>query len=151
MKALVAVELQLRSDLSFLPAHSQPDGIQNKIYGLLRSCSVRNNAVVIQIPDHGKIQHALFGMDVRDIRYPLAVWFVRLKLPIQEIFVLMELLAHLDPLPPSANLCQKVIFSHDSQDRLGIMVDAPLFQPQPHPPVTVSLITMFLLFPNDIC
>ena len=90
-------------------------------------------------------------MDVRDIRYPLAVWFVRLKLPIQEIFVLMELLAHLDPLPPSANLCQKVIFSHDSQDRFGIMVDAPLFQPQPHPPVTVSSITMFLLFTNDIC
>ena len=55
------------------------------------------DAVVIEVPDHRQIQHALFGVDVGDVRYPLAVGFIRIKLPVQQILVLVDLLPQLPP------------------------------------------------------
>ena len=71
LKALVAVELQLRSGPLFLPLHGQTNGVQNQVHRLLRCSFISYDAVVIEVPDHGQVQHALLGVDVRDIRYPL--------------------------------------------------------------------------------
>ena len=43
------------------------NGIQDQIHRLPGAGFVGYNAVVIEIPDHGQIQHALLGMDVGDI------------------------------------------------------------------------------------
>ena len=69
LKALVAVELQLRSDRLFLPLHGQTNSVQNQIHRLLSSGLVSHDAVVIEIPDHGQVQYALLGVDVGDVRY----------------------------------------------------------------------------------
>ena len=103
MKALVAVELQLRSGLLFYLLHSKMNGIQHQVHGLFCSGFVSHNGVVIEIPDHGQIQDTLLGVDVGDVRYPFAVGPVRMKLPVQKIFVLVYLLPHLLPFPASAD------------------------------------------------
>ncbi len=64
---MVAVELQLRSDFLFLLLHCQTNGVQNQIHRLFRSSFVGHNAVVIEIPDYGQVQHALFGVDIKDV------------------------------------------------------------------------------------
>ena len=82
LKALVAVELQLLSGPLFLLFHCQMNGIQDQIHRLPGAGFVGYNAVVIEIPDHGQIQHALLGMDVGDICYPFAVGLIRMKIPV---------------------------------------------------------------------
>ena len=151
LKALVAVELQLRSDRLFLPLHGQPDGIQDKIHCLLSSGLVSHDAVVIEIPDHGQVQYALLGVDVGDVRYPFAVGPVRMELPVQQILVLVYLLSHLLPFSPAADLGEQIIFLHDSQHGFGIAEDILAFQPQPHPPVAVGTEAAFPLLCDDLC
>lgn len=46
----------------------------------LRFC--RPQCYVIEIPDHGQVQHALPGVNVRDVRYPFAVWLACVKVPV---------------------------------------------------------------------
>ena len=89
MKALVTVELQLCSD--FLFPLSCPYRVQHKIHCLLRSGLVGNDAVIIQIPDDGKIQYTLPGMDIRNIRRPLPVRSVGMKILFPEILVFMQM------------------------------------------------------------
>lgn len=106
IESLVAVELQLRGDFLSLFLHSQPDRVQNKIYRLLCCSLVGHDAVVIQIPDHGQIQHPLLGVDIRNICDPFAVRSVSMELPFQQIFALVHLLAQIYPLPATAYLRQ---------------------------------------------
>ena len=80
LKALVAVELQLRSDSLFLFLHCQPDRVQNKIAGLPGCCLIGHDAVVIQITDHRQIQHTLLGLDIGYIRYPFYVRLISTEL-----------------------------------------------------------------------
>ena len=98
LKALVAVELQLRSDSLFLFLHRQPDRIQHKIDRLSGRCLVSYNAVVIQIPDYGQIQYTLLRMDVGDVRDPFCIRPVCPELSVQQILVLMYLLSKVNPL-----------------------------------------------------
>lgn len=95
----VAVELQLLSDLLFYLLHGKMNGIQYQIHCLFRSGFVSHNAIVIEIADHGQIQYTLLGANVGDVRDPFAVGSVRMELPVQQILVLVCLLAHLNPLP----------------------------------------------------
>lgn len=104
LKALVAVELQLRSDSLFLFFHRQPDRIQHKIDRLSGRCLVSYNAVVIQIPDYGQIQYTLLRMDVGDVRDPFCIRPVCPELSVQQILVLMYLLSKVNPLPATADL-----------------------------------------------
>ncbi len=83
LKALVAVELQLRSDCLFLAHRSQVDGTQHQIHRLLGSSLVSYDAVVVEVTDHGQIQHTLLGLDIRNIGYPFAVGSVCVKLPVE--------------------------------------------------------------------
>ena len=73
MKALVAVELQLRSDPLFLTLHGQANGVQNQIDCLLCCSFVSYDAVVVEVPDHRQVQYALIGVDIRDVRYPFVL------------------------------------------------------------------------------
>ena len=82
-KEKVAVELQLHSDFLFLLLHCQTNGVQNQIHRLFRSGFVGHNAIVIEIPNHGQVQHALPGVNVRDVRYPFAVWLACVKVHVQ--------------------------------------------------------------------
>ena len=97
------MELQLRSDPLFLALHCQADGVQNQIHRLLCSGFVGHDAVVVEVPDHGQVQYTLLGVDVGDVRYPFAVGLVRMKLPVEQIPVLVDLLPHLLPFPASAD------------------------------------------------
>ena len=146
---MVAVELQLRSDPLFLLFHCLMNGIQNQIHCLLGSSLVGDDAVVIEVPDYGKVQHTLLGVDVGDVCYPFAVGFVRMELPVQQILVLVYLLPHLLPFPAAADLREQIIFLHDSQHSFGIAEDIPAFQPQPHPPVAVGAEAAFPLLCDE--
>ena len=113
----------------FLLLHGQTNGVQDQVHCLFRSCFVGHNAVVIEVPDHGKIQHALFGVDIRDIRYPFAVWLVCVKVPVQQILVLVYLLPQLLPFPAAAYLREKIILLHNPQHSFGIAENILAFQP----------------------
>ena len=91
LKALVAVELQLRSDSLFLVFHRQPDRIQYKIDRLFGCCLVSYNAIVIQIPDDRQIQYPLLRMDVGDVRNLFRIRPVCPELSVQQILVLIPI------------------------------------------------------------
>lgn len=129
LKALVAVELQLRSDPLFLFLHCQADGVQDQIHRLPCPGLVGHNAVVVEIADHGQVQYTFSCMDVRDVRDPFAVYPVCVKISIQKIFILMKLLAHLSPLSAAADLRQQIILFHDPQHRFGVVENVLSFQP----------------------
>ena len=57
--------------------------------------------------------HALFGVDIGDIRYPFAVWPVHMKSLIEQILP-VYLLLHLLLFSAAANLEQPAKLSHDS-------------------------------------
>ena len=61
-------------------------------------------AVIVQILDHRQIQHAFFGVDIRDISNPFCVRAICPKLTGKKIFVLVYLLSKIDPLSASTNL-----------------------------------------------
>ena len=146
LKALVAVELQLCGDLLLFSAYCLSDGVQHQVHRLLCCSFVGHNTVVIQISDHGQVQHTLFGVDVRDVRYPFAVWCFGVKVSVEKILVFVYLLAHLLPLSVAANLCQQAVFLHDTQDGFGVVINPfAVFQPLPHPSVTVSVKAFALL------
>ena len=71
MESLVTVELQLRSGLLFSFGHAQRIG--NRLRGLPRACFIRHDAVVVEVANHGQIQHPLAGLDVGNVRYPLLI------------------------------------------------------------------------------
>ena len=89
-------------------------------------------------------------MDVRDVRHPFAVWFVCVKLSIQQILVFVELLPHLSPFSGTPNLRKQAIFLHDPQDGFGVVVDALPLQPQVHPAIAVGLKAFVLLLCNAL-
>ena len=62
LKALVTVELQLRSDFFF--AFGCANGTKHKIDVLRCSCLVHHNTVVVQITNDRQIQRSLSCLDV---------------------------------------------------------------------------------------
>ena len=97
------MEVQLCSDPLFLLFHGKADRVQDKIYSLLCCSLVGHDAVVVQIPDHGQIQHTLLGVDVGNIRDPLGIGTVCPELAFEQIFVLMYLMPQIDPLAMTAD------------------------------------------------
>ena len=63
----------------------------------------------------------------------------------------MYLLPHVDPFSAPSDFCKQVVFLHDTQDGLGIMVDSSLLQHQPHPAVAVCTKAALSLFRDDRC
>ena len=102
MKALAAVELQLRGGPLFLLLHGQMNGVQNQIHSLFCSGFAGHNATVIEVPDHGQVQYALLGVDIRDLRSSFAVGLVCVKLSVEQIFILADPLPRLLPFPAEA-------------------------------------------------
>lgn len=96
-------------------------------------------AVIVEVSDHRQIEDALTSLDVGDICHPLGIGLIRVKLSVKQVFILVDLLSYLPPLPRPADLRQHLIFLHDPQHSFGVAVDALTFQPQPHPPVTIAL------------
>ena len=82
------------------------DAVQDQIHCLLCPSLVSHNAVVVEVTDHRQVQHSLFGMDIRNVRDPFTVRLVCVKLSIQQILILVELLPHLSPFPGAANFRQ---------------------------------------------
>ena len=151
LKSLVAVELQLRGGSLFLPLHGQANGVPHQVYCLLCFGLVGDDSVAVELPDHGQIQYALPGVDAGDVRYPFAVGFVRVKLPVRQIFVLVDLLPHLLPLSAPADIRQQIMLLHDPQHGFGITEDIPAFRPWPHPPVAIGAEAALSLLGNDFC
>ena len=72
-----------------------------------------------------------------------------MKIPVEQIFIFVQLLAHSLPPSATANLCQQAIFFHDTQNCLGVVVNPfAAFQPLPHPSVTVGVKAFCLLLPD---
>ena len=148
MKALVAVELQLPSDFLFL--YSKANGIQHQV-DCLRSCSfVGHDTVVVQIPDHGKVQDSLLGVDVGDICDPFTVGSFCVEFSVEQIFILVYLLSQLFPLSAPADFGQQTVAFHKSEDGFGILVAAVLVQPELHSAIAVCIFAAFLLTCNLI-
>ena len=87
MKALVAVELQLRGDLLLFVAYCLADGVQYQIHSLLRTSLVGYTTIVVQVPDHEKIQYTPFGLDIGDVGHLFAVRCFGMKVPVEQIFI----------------------------------------------------------------
>ena len=84
--------------------HRKMNGFQYKIDCLAGISLVSNNASVIQVTNHGQIENSFFGLNIRNIRDPLLVRIVSVKLTVQQIVVSMFIIAHLLPLLSAANL-----------------------------------------------
>ena len=65
--------------------------------------------------------------------------------------VLVDLLPHLLPFSASPDLRKQTIFLHDTQDGLGITVDASLLQHQSHSAVAIRTKAALSLFRDDFC
>ena len=145
------MELQLRSDPLFLSVHSQMNGVQHQVDCLLCAGLVGNDAVVIEISNHRQIQYALLCVNVSNICYPFAVWSIRMKLSVEQILILVDLLSHLLPFPAAADFRKLTVFLHDAKDGFGIAVNASLFQHHPHPAVAIRAKAALPLFRNGFC
>ena len=86
------MELQSPGDLLFLLFHRQADGIQDQTYGLGTCRFISYDAVVIKVSDHGQIEDTLSGVNVRDICDPFGVWPVCVEVPVEQVFISMDLL-----------------------------------------------------------
>ena len=104
LKALVAVELQLLSGSLFCRSHCQVYRVQYKIHSLPCCCLVGNNTLVEQVTDHGQIENAFPCLNVGDVRNPLRIGTLCVKLAIKQIGVFMDLLPKIHPLAPAADL-----------------------------------------------
>src|SRR5699024_2639412 len=104
---------------------------------LLCAGLIGNDAVVIEIPNHRQIQYALLCVNVRNIRYPFTVRSVCMKLSVEQILVLVDLLPHLLPFPAATDFRKQTVFLHDTKDGLGIAVNALLLQHHPHPTIAI--------------
>ena len=94
LDALVVVEVtipvnqaepRLRGGSLFF--HRRPDCVRDQVHGLSACCLLSCNAVVVQISEHGQIQHALLCSGVQTICDPFCVRPFCPKLTIQQIFI----------------------------------------------------------------
>ena len=90
-------------------------------------------------------------MHIRNIRYPFAVRSVCMKLSVEQILVLVDLLSHLLPFPATTDFRKQTVFLHDTKDGLGIAVNPFLLQYHPHPAVAIRAKAALPLFCNDFC
>ncbi len=104
-KKRAAAELHLHSDLLFLLFYRQADGIQDQIYGLGFCRFISYNTVIIKVANHGQIEDSLACVYVGDICDPFGIWPVCMEIPVEQVFIPMNLLPHIDPLPGAANFC----------------------------------------------
>ena len=71
-----------------------------------------------------------------------------MKLAVKQIDVFVDLLSQVYPLAPAADLGQQLIFLHDPEHCLGILLDFPVFQPLPHTTVAIRFVCLLLTFPD---
>src|SRR5699024_2996282 len=88
-------------------------------------------------------------MDIRDIYDPFAVSSFCVKIPIHQIFISVNLLSKLLPLPASAYFRQQSVCFHKSEDSFRISVTAVFVQPQMHPAIAICIFAPLLL-PGDL-
>lgn len=74
-----------------------------------------------------------------------------MKLPIQQIFILVELLFHLSPFSGEEDISQQIILLHDSQYGFQVASDILALELQPHPTVAIGTKAVSSLFQNDFC
>lgn len=115
-----------------------------------RAHLVGNNTQVIEIPNNGEVEESLFGWNIRDIGCPLLVGPVRMEVSVQEILIAVKGLAVMD-ISPSPHLRQKSVFSHNTEDCLGVMVDSLPLQPDVDAAVSISFPAGSLAFADLLC
>ena len=74
-----------------------------------------------------------------------------MKLSVEQILVLVDLLPHLLPFPAATDFHKQTVFLHDTKDGLGIAVNALLLQHHPHPTIAIRAKAALPLFRNDFC
>ena len=67
--------------------------------------------------------------DVGDVRYPFAIRLVRMKLPVEQVFVPVDPLPHLLPFPAAADFRQQIILLHDPKHSFRVTENILAFQP----------------------
>ena len=121
LKALVTVEVQAPCDLFLFPGSS--DRRKHKIDILFGSCAVGNDAVVIKVTNNGKIEEALIGSDIRNVRHPFLVGTVCVEIPCQQIIIFVDR-SGITVIFPASDFCKKIIFLHHPKNCLRIFVDS---------------------------
>ena len=137
MEALVTVQLQLCSDLLF--SFSQAESVSHELCGLLGTCFIGDDAVVIEIPDYGQIQNTFARLDIGNIRYPLLIWTLRVEISVEEIGIAAQMIGSSAISFSPSDIRKQAVCLHDSQDGLFVEMDAffPL-QPDLDSPVAVG-------------
>ena len=87
-------------------------------------------------------------MDIRDICDPFAVRSFCVEIPIQQIFISVNLLSKLLLLPASADFRQQTVGFHNPENRFGIPGTTVFVQPKMHPAMAVCILATFLLTCN---
>ena len=90
------------------------------------------------------------GSNVRNIRYPFLIRAIGSKISGKFIFVFVNLIAVFMVFPPSDN-GQKVVFPHNSQDCLRVMMDSVSVQPYLYSAVSIGSAAFLLTFPDLLC
>ena len=73
-----------------------------------------------------------------------------MEISVQEILIAVKGLAIMD-ISPSSHLGQKAVFSHNTEDRLGVMVDSLPLQPDVDAAVSISFSAGSLAFADLLC
>ena len=71
---------------------SQAEGVSYELHRLLGTCFIGNDATVIEIPDHGQIQNTFARLDLGNIRYPLLIWPLCMKITVEEIEIAAQMI-----------------------------------------------------------
>ena len=137
--------------MTFSLSLSQAKRVRNELRSLPDRRLVRDNAVVVEIPDNGQIKDSFAGLDVRAICYPFLIGTLCPELPVQEIGITAQALHSLVVRPSAANLREQVIIPHNTQDRLFIQANSLLlFQLNLDSPVSVSSAAGLMALANHI-
>ena len=118
---MVAAELQLYGDLLLFSVYCLSDSVQNQVHRLFRSGFVGHNAV--EVPDRRQVQHSLFGVDVRNVRYPFAIESVCVKVSVEKLLVFVYPAGLSAATSCGAESLPAGRFLHDTQNGFGVVVN----------------------------
>ena len=116
------------------------EGLEDQRQRVLVPQAVSDNEAIEQVSDNRQIGPALLGGNVGDIGDPFLVGLAGVKLPVEQIVIVMvgfrgRQLA--EEFPPASHRVN-VELVHEPQDRLVVDPQTPLFlQPQGDPPVAI--------------
>src|SRR5215208_2459590 len=143
--AMITVQEEFPSDLLLLLGLFE--GIQDTTERVPPCQVMRNNEAIEEILDCGKVCPALLGCDISNVRDPFLVGLVSVKLPLENIFIVMLEFCYLAENPALARHGANIHFVHESQNSLVIHANSLLLlEPQGNPAVAIGAVRFLICF-----